>query len=195
MLLDRQRQLTHLLGWSVLLGIHANRGASLGCFVATMARLAWCVQVSLPFLTTSLIHRRESRALESLGVKEDVVVVRGDSPVLTVIVFLWEIFLVVCEECVQLNALLEVLDSLHTSDLLQEIEVSVDVNAGTDESMPVDALDSDVGVVLLELEVDGLVEIDVRALDSVHVVTRHLELVEVEVLGEDLHLLCYFYYY
>ena len=40
------------------------------------------------------------------------------------IVFLWEIFLVVSEECVKLDALLEVLDGLHASDLLQEVEVS-----------------------------------------------------------------------
>lgn len=54
--------------------------------------------------------------------------------------------------------------------------------------MPVDALDANVGVVLLELEVDGLEEVDVGTLDGVHVVARHLELVEVKVLGEDLHL-------
>jgi hypothetical protein len=124
----------------------------------------------------------------SLGVDKDVVVVRGDSPVLAVVVFLWEIFLVVSEESVQLDALLEVLNGLHASDLFQEIEVAIHVDACTDESVPVDALDADVGVVLLELEVHGLEEVDVGALDGVHVVTGHLELVEVEVLGEDLHL-------
>lgn len=99
----------------------------------------------------------------------------------------------VSEESVQLNALLEVLDGLHASDLLQEVEVPVHVNACADESVPVDALDSDVGIVLLELEVHGLEEVDVRTLDSVHVLFRHLKLVEVEILGEDLHL-CYIYY-
>lgn len=54
----------------------------------------------------------------SLRVEEDVVVVRGDSPVLALVVFLWVIFLVVSEESVQLDALLEVLDGLHASDLL-----------------------------------------------------------------------------
>jgi hypothetical protein len=110
-----------------------------------------------------------------------------------VIVFLWEIFLVVSEECVKLDALLEVLDGLHASDLLQEVEVSVHVDACADEPVPVDTLDSDVGIVLLELEVDGLEEVDVWALDSVHVLARHLKLVEIKVLGEHLHL-CYIYY-
>jgi hypothetical protein len=129
----------------------------------------------------------------SLRVKEDVVVVGGNSPVLAVVVFLWEIFLVVSEESVQLDALLEVLDSLHASNLLQEVEVAVDVDACTDETVPVDALESDIGVVLLELEVDGLEEVDVWALDCVHVLARHLKLVEIKVLGEHLHL-CYIYY-
>ena len=99
----------------------------------------------------------------------------------------------VSEEGIELNALLEVLDGLHASDLLQEVEVSVDVDARTDQSVPVHALDAQVRVVLLELEVHGLVEVDVRSLDRVHVVTRHLELVEVKILGEHLHL-CYIYY-
>lgn len=99
----------------------------------------------------------------------------------------------VSEECVELDALLEVLDGLQASDLLQEIEVSVNVDACADEPVPVDTLDSDVGVVLLELEVDGLEEVDVWALDCVHVLARHLKLVEIKVLGEHLHL-CYIYY-
>ena len=99
----------------------------------------------------------------------------------------------VSEESVKLNALLEVLDGLHASDLLQEIEVSVDVDASTDKSVPMDTLDSDVGIVLLELEVDSLEEIDVGTLDCVHVLARHLKLVEVKVLWENLHL-CYIYY-
>jgi hypothetical protein len=91
------------------------------------------------------------------------------------------------------NEQLEVLDGLQASDLLQEIEVSVNVDACADEPVPVDTLDSDVGVVLLELEVDGLEEVDVWALDCVHVLARHLKLVEIKVLGEHLHL-CYIYY-
>ena len=104
------------------------------------------------------------------------------------VVLLGEIFLVISEECIQLDALLEVLDGLHASDLFQEVKVAIDIDACADESVPVDALNADVGVVLLELEVDSLEEVDVRALDGVHVVARHLELVEVKVLGEDLHL-------
>ena len=99
----------------------------------------------------------------------------------------------VCEEGVELNALLEILDGFHASDLLQEIEVTVHIDACTDESVPVDALNSDVGVILLELEVNGLEEVDVWTLDSVHILACHLKLVEVKVFGEHLHL-CYIYY-
>lgn len=95
----------------------------------------------------------------------------------------------VSEECVELDALLEVLDGLHASDLLQEVEITIHVDASTDQSVPVDALKSDIGVVLLELEVNSLEEVNVRALDGVHVVARHLKLIEIEVLGEDLHLI------
>ena len=137
-----------------------------------------------PWRCTSLDHLWTL----SLRVKEDVVVVGGNSPVLAVVVFLWEIFLVVSEESVQLDALLEVLDSLHASNLLQEVEVAVDVDACTDETVPVDALKLDIGIVLLELEVHSLEEVDVRTLNGVHVVARHLKLIEIEVLGEDFHL-------
>ena len=99
----------------------------------------------------------------------------------------------VSEESVKLNALLEVLDSLHASDLLQEIEVAINIDAGANQSVPVDTLKSDVGVVLLELEVNGLEEVNVGTLDCVHILARHLKLVEVEVFGEHLHL-CYIYY-
>ena len=119
---------------------------------------------------------------------------RGDSPVLAVVVFLWEIFLVVSEESVELDALLEVFDGFHASDLLQEVEITVHVDASTDQSVPVDALKSDVGIVLLELEVNCLEEVNVGALNGVHVVARHLKLIEVEVLGEDLHLINIYIY-
>ena len=99
----------------------------------------------------------------------------------------------ISEESIQLNTLLEILDSLHASDLFQEIEVSVDIDACSDKSVPVNALNAEVGVVLLELEVDCLEEVDVWALDCVHVLARHLKLVEIKVLGEHLHL-CYIYY-
>ena len=104
------------------------------------------------------------------------------------VVFLWEIFLVISEESVQLDALLEVLNCFHASDLLQEVEISVYIDAGTNKSVPVDALDSDVCIVLLELEVNCLVEVYVGALNRVHVLARHLKLVEIKVLGKHLHL-------
>lgn len=99
----------------------------------------------------------------------------------------------VSEEGIKLDALLEVLDGLHASDLLQEIEVAINIDASADQSVPVDALESDVGVILLELEVNGLEEVDVGTLDSVHILACHLKLVEIEVFGEHLHL-CYIYY-
>lgn len=71
--------------------------------------------------------------------------------------------------------------------MLQEIKVSIDVEASLDQSVPVHALESDVSVVLLELEVDCLAEIYVRAFDCVHVFGVHSELIEIKVLWKDLH--------
>ena len=104
------------------------------------------------------------------------------------IILLWVILLVISKEGVELDALLEVLDCLHAADLLEEVEVAIHINTGADEAVPVHALQLDVGIVLLELEVDGLVEVYVGPLDRVHVLAGHLELVEVEVFGEHLHL-------
>ncbi len=103
------------------------------------------------------------------------------------IVLIWVVFLVIGEEGIELEALFEVLDSFHATDLLEEVEVAVDVDAGPDQAVPVDALQLDVGIVLLELEVDRLVEVYVRSLDRVHIHAGHLKLVEVKVLGEHLH--------
>ena len=110
-----------------------------------------------------------------------------DPPVLGVVVLLGEVFLVVGEESVELQALLEVLDCFQTADVFHEVEIPVRVYAGLNESVPVDALQLDVGIVLLKAEVQRFSEVDVRSLDRVHVLTRHLELVEVEVLWENLH--------
>ena len=112
----------------------------------------------------------------------------ADSPVLTVVVLVSIVFLVVGEEPVELNALLEVLDSLHASDVLQEIEVSVNVDASSDKSVPVNALQLKVRIVLVELEVQSFTEVNVWSLDRVHVLTGHLELVEVEVFWKHLHI-------
>ena len=123
----------------------------------------------------------------SLLVNEDVVVVRGHPPVFVVIVLLRIVFLVLGEECIQRHTLLEVLCRLKALDVFQELEVSVSINTGSNDSLPVDALQLDVGVVLLEVEVQGRTEINVGALDRVHIITSHFKLIEVEVLWEDLH--------
>ena len=91
------------------------------------------------------------------------------------------------EESVQLDALLEVLGRFQASNVLEEVEIAVCVYAGLDHPVPVDALQLDVRVVLLEVEVERAAKPDVWAFDGVHVFTSHLELVEVEVLWEYLH--------
>ena len=96
------------------------------------------------------------------------------------VVFLGEVLFVVSEERVELNALLEVLHGFETADVLEEVEVAVSVNACADESVPVDTLKLDVGVVLLEREVERLAEVDVGTLDGVHILAGHFKLVEVE---------------
>ena len=121
---------------------------------------------------------------------EDAVVVRAHSPVLGVIILVWIVLLVVGEETIELYALLEVLDSLHASDVLEEIEITVNINASSDQSMPVNALQLKIGVVLLELEHDSLSEVNVWSLDGMHVFSSHLKLVEIKVFREHLH--CYF---
>ena len=123
----------------------------------------------------------------SLRVQKHVVVVGGNSPVLAVIVLVREVLFVVGEEGVQLEALLEVFDSLETTNVLEEVEVAVGVDAGTDQSVPMDALQFDVGVVDLEVEVEGLREVYVGTLDCVHVFASSLKLIELEVLREHFH--------
>ena len=54
----------------------------------------------------------------SVGVGENVVVVRGNSPVFAVIVLVRVVFLVVCEKGIKLNALLEVLGSFDATNVL-----------------------------------------------------------------------------
>jgi len=115
-----------------------------------------------------------------------------NSPVLAVVVLLREILLVVSEERIELNALFEVLYGFEAADVLEEVEVAISVHTCADESVPVDALEFDVGVVLLEGEVKSLAEVDVGTLDGVHILASHLKLIEIEVFGEDLHL--YYYY-
>ena len=121
----------------------------------------------------------------SVCINEHVVVVRRNSPVLVVVVFLRVVFLVIGEETVELDALLEVLRCLEALDILEEFEVAVGVDASSDESMPVDTLQLNVGVVLLEVEI--WCKPDVGTLDCVHVLTRHFKLVEIKVFWEYLH--------
>ena len=124
----------------------------------------------------------------SILFNEDTVVVWGDSPVLRMVILVWEVFLVVREETIKLYALLEVLNSLDASNVLKKIEVAIAVDASSDKSMPVNALELDVGVILLEFEVDGETEVNIWSLDCVHIFTGHLKLVEIEVLWEHLHI-------
>jgi hypothetical protein len=93
----------------------------------------------------------------------------------------------VSEEGVKLNALLEILYCLCASDLLKEIKVTINVDASSDKSMPVNTLQPDVSVVLLKLEVNCFKEVNVGSLDCVHILSSHLKLVEIKVFGEHLH--------
>ena len=104
------------------------------------------------------------------------------------IVLIWIVLLVIGEEGVELEALLEVLCGLKASNVLEHVEVAVGVGAGLNKTVPVHALQTNVRIVLLEAEVHGRVEPDVWPLNSVHILTRHLKLTEVEVFREHLHL-------
>ncbi len=75
---------------------------------------------------------------------------RRDAPVLTVIVFVREVLLVVCEVAVELKTLFEVLGGFETADVFEEVEVAVGVDASANQAVPVDALKLDVRVVDLE---------------------------------------------
>jgi hypothetical protein len=124
----------------------------------------------------------------SFDIDKDIVVVRGDSPVLGVVILLRVVFLVVGKECVEGNALFEVFSSFKAADVFQEVEITVCVDASFNKSVPMDALQFHVGMIFLEAEVHKLSKVDVGALDSVHVLTRHFKLIEVEVFRENLHL-------
>ena len=118
---------------------------------------------------------------------EHAVVVRADSPVLGVVILIWIVLLVVGEETIELYALLKVLDGLHASNVLEEIEIAMNINASSDESVPVNALQLKIGIVFLELEHDSLSKVNVWSFDCMHVFSRHLKLIEIEVFREHLH--------
>ena len=73
-------------------------------------------------------------------------------------------------------------------NVLEELEVAEYINAGHQKSVPVDALQLDVGIVLLEVEVQGFVEVDIWPLNHEMVLLHHTELGHLEVLWEYLHL-------
>ena len=91
------------------------------------------------------------------------------------------------EERIELKTLLEVLSGFHATNVLKEIEIAVSVDARAHKAVPVHTLQLHIRVILLELEVERLAEVDVGTFDGVHVLSRHLKLVEVEVLWEYFH--------
>lgn len=72
--------------------------------------------------------------------------------------------------------------------MLEHVEVAVNIDTGANKALPVNTLELDVGVVLLELELHSLVEVDIRPLNSMHILPGHLELREVVVFWEHLHI-------
>jgi len=105
------------------------------------------------------------------------------------IILLRVVLLMVSKESIQLDALFKVFHCFHAPDLFEEIKVAVDINTGSDKSVPVDALKLNVGIVLLKLKVYCFVEVDIGSLDCMHILSGHLKLIEIEILGEHLHLL------
>ena len=86
-----------------------------------------------------------------------------------------------------MQALLEVLGSLQTPDVLEVVKVAVGVHACANKSVPVHALQLDVCVVHLEREVQSLAEINVWPFNSVQVFASGLKLIEVKILWEHFH--------
>ncbi len=83
--------------------------------------------------------------------------------------------------------MLKVLGGLEAADVVQHVKVSVGVDAAPHESVPMHALQLDVGMVLLEVVVHEESEVDVWTLDAMLVLSRHHELVEVKHFRENLH--------
>ena len=90
--------------------------------------------------SSKIFHEVYLLRIPSILLNEDAIVMWADSPVFGVVVLVRIVFLVVGEEAIELYALLEVLNSLHASDVLEEVEVTMDINASSDKSMPVNAL-------------------------------------------------------
>ena len=83
--------------------------------------------------------------------------------------------------------MLKVFGGFEAADVVEHVKVSIGVDAASDKSVPVHALEFDVGVVLLEVVIHEESEVNVWALDAVLVLSRHDELVEVKHLWEHLH--------
>ena len=66
------------------------------------------------------------------------------------IVLIRVVLLVVSEEGVELEALLEILGGFEAANVLEHIEVAVGVDTGLDETVPVDTLQANICIVLLE---------------------------------------------
>ena len=108
--------------------------------------------------------------------------------VLIIEVLVRVVLLVVGEVSVKLETLSEVLGGFEAADVLEEVEIAESVNACIHESVPVHALQPQVGVILLEREVNCVVEVDIWTLNRVRLLhARQLELGLVEVLGENSH--------
>ena len=94
----------------------------------------------------------------------------------------------ICKEPIQLNALLKVFYRFETSNMLQELKVSMNIDAGADKSMPVDTLQFNISVIFLKLEINCFSEVYVWSLNGMHVLPCQLELGVVEVFWKYLHI-------
>ena len=56
------------------------------------------------------------------------------------VVLVWVVLLVIREEIIELEALSEVLVCFDASDVLEHVEVSMNIDARSDQSIPVNAL-------------------------------------------------------
>ena len=124
----------------------------------------------------------------SFSLDQHVVVVGRRLIVLIIEVLVRVVLLVVGEVSVKRQTLSEVLGGFEAADVLEEVEIAESVNACIDESVPVNALQAQVGVIFLEGEVNCVVEVDIWTLNSVRLFhASQLELGLVEVFGENSH--------
>ena len=84
---------------------------------------------------------------------------------------------------------MEIDGSFKTLDLFEEVEISIDIDACLNESLEVDALKFDVGLILLILEWHRGAKVDVWSLDGVEVERGGLELLQIVIFREHFHLI------